>query len=81
MKALVTRATMTGTETILGEVTATLTSEAGLVTHVSVLGSVIHEAVHGLPLPVEERLGETVELTLVPLAIRYPHLMTVELIS
>jgi len=80
MLALATRATMTGTETVLGRVTATLT-EHGRVTHVTMVGAVIHETVRGLPLPVEERLGETVELVMVPLETRHPHLMTVKLLG
>ena len=80
MIAQATRATMTGTETILGHVTSTLT-EHEEVTHVTITGTVIHETVRGLQMPVEGRLGESVELVMVPLKSRHPHLLTVELLE
>ena len=79
MLATVTRATMTGTETIVGRVTATL-AEGETITHVTVEGTVAHETVRGLPLPVTEREGEPVTVTMAPLHSRHPHLMTVELL-
>ena len=79
MKALVTMATHTGEETVLGAVTQTLT-EQGELTHVTVAGTVIHETVRGLPLPVEGREGLAVTLVMLPVKPRHPHLLTVELL-
>ena len=80
MMALVTMATHTGTETVLGAVTQTLT-EQGTLTHVTVTGTVVHETVRGLPLPAEEREGLAVTLVMLPVKPRHPHLMTVELLA
>ena len=80
MLATVTRATMTGTEVIVGRVTATLT-EAGAVTHVTVTGTLANETVHGLPLPAEHREGESVIVEMAPVKSRHPHLLTVELMA
>ena len=70
---------MTGTETILGHVTTTL-HEGEELTHVTVEGTLIEETIRGLPLPVEERLGQAVTVEMALVKSRHPHLMTVELI-
>ena len=66
-KVLVTRATLIGTEEILGIVTMGLIEEIEgkeTMTHITVEGMVIATMIHGLPLPIEEE--RSVTLTMIP---------------
>ena len=78
-KAVVTRATHVGVETILGHVvTPMVLTETGEVTHVTIEGHVTHFRITGLPLPIEEE--HEVRLEMIPLAPRHPHLLRVEIL-
>lgn len=78
-RVVITRATHTGTETILGHVTAPLMlAEEGEVTHITVEGHVTQAHITGLPLPIETE--REVRLELLPLAPRHAHLLKVEVL-
>lgn len=77
-KVVVTRATMTGTETVLGHVVTPIHTAEETVTHVTVEGMVIAETIHPLPLPLEPE--RAVRLELVPVESRHPHLVKLEIL-
>ena len=78
-RVVVTRATHTGTETLLGHVVAPMELEGERVTHVTVEGTVTVEMVRGLALPIEPE--REVRLELIPLESRHPRLLAVEVLS
>lgn len=78
-RVVVTRATHTGTETILGHIVTPMELEGERVTHVTVEGTVTLTTIRGLPLPIETE--REVRLELIPLEPTHPRLLTVKVLT
>lgn len=79
-KVIITQATQSGTETIIGTITTPMEENwDGEITHITVEGKLTHETITSLPLPIEAE--EERNLILIPISNERPHLLNVEILS